>query len=158
MSEILVGLDMSPASRAALAWAADYARLTGARVRALHALVIPPEVAVAGVLGRPADPVPERNVDVAYREAVAGVWDAVHPDADWRLEFYLDDPGPMLARHSADAQLLVIGTREHVGLGRLISASVSHYCVRHAHCPIVAVPEPEHAGGRSVAVAVADRS
>ena len=43
---------------------------------------------------------------------------------------------------SKHAELLVVGTREHVGLGRLLVGSVSHYCLRHAACPVVAVPIP----------------
>ena len=34
-SEIVVGLDDSPPAKAALRWAAEYARLTGARLRAV---------------------------------------------------------------------------------------------------------------------------
>jgi hypothetical protein len=34
----------------------------------------------------------------------------------------------------------VVGTREHVGLGRLLVGSISHYCLTHATCPVVAVP------------------
>ena len=48
--------------------------------------------------------------------------------------------GEVLARLSKKAELLVVGTREHVGLGRLLVGSVSHYCLRHAACPVVAVP------------------
>ena len=40
------------------------------------------------------------------------------------------------------SRLLVVGTREHVGLGRLLTSSVSHYCLSHALCPVVAVPAP----------------
>ena len=34
----------------------------------------------------------------------------------------------------------MIGTQEHTGLGRLLVGSVSHYCLAHACCPLVAVP------------------
>jgi hypothetical protein len=34
----------------------------------------------------------------------------------------------------------VVGTREHTGWGRVLGGSVSHYCLSHAHCPVVAVP------------------
>lgn len=36
MSNILVGLDLSPSSRAALQWAAEQARLTGRRLLAVN--------------------------------------------------------------------------------------------------------------------------
>jgi nucleotide-binding universal stress UspA family protein len=35
---------------------------------------------------------------------------------------------------------LVVGTREHVGLERLVTGSVSHYRLSHAECPVAAVP------------------
>jgi len=36
MSEIVVGLDLSPSARAALHWAAEQARATGQTLRAVH--------------------------------------------------------------------------------------------------------------------------
>jgi nucleotide-binding universal stress UspA family protein len=45
-----------------------------------------------------------------------------------------------LAARSAEAALLVVGTQEHVGLARLVSGSVSRYCLSHAKCPTVIVP------------------
>ena len=66
----------------------------------------------------------------------------VSPRPDWVLQFASGDTGPVLVRQSEDARLLVLGTREHVGLGRLVSGSVSHYCLSHAVCPVVAVPAP----------------
>jgi nucleotide-binding universal stress UspA family protein len=34
----------------------------------------------------------------------------------------------------------VVGTGEHTGVRRLLEGSVSHYCLSHAACPVVAVP------------------
>jgi hypothetical protein len=72
------------------------------------------------------------------------VFEAVSPHRDWVLEFVSGYAGEVLVRRSKDAQLLVVGTREHVGLGRLLAGSVSHYCLSHAACPVVAVPAPPH--------------
>jgi nucleotide-binding universal stress UspA family protein len=76
----------------------------------------------------------------ADRAAVTAVWEAAYPKPGWRLEFYNDDPGRLLVAKSRHAELLVIGTREHVGWGRILSGSVSRYCLSHAACPVVAVP------------------
>jgi hypothetical protein len=38
--------------------------------------------------------------------------------------------------------VLVVGTHEHLGLGRVLHGSVSHYVLSHAPCPVVAVPPP----------------
>jgi hypothetical protein len=58
----------------------------------------------------------------------------------WTLGFVLDDPGPALVKRSEEAAMLVVGTHEHVGHARLVSGSVSRYCLSHAKCPTVIVP------------------
>ena len=68
------------------------------------------------------------------------MWDSVKPELGWRLQFFGDDAAPLLVRESARSAMLVIGTREHVGFGRILTGSVSHHCLSHARCPIVAVP------------------
>jgi hypothetical protein len=81
------------------------------------------------------------RVEEAYRNTVTAMWEMVQPESSWRLAFYnAGDPGRVLVAESADAVLLVIGTREHVGWGRILNGSISHYCLSHAVCPVVAVP------------------
>ena len=76
MSNILVGLDLSPSSRAALQWAAEQARLTGRRLLAINArLPIPTSLTSVGIIGTPESAIEEGNIDVAHREAVSAVWD-----------------------------------------------------------------------------------
>ena len=141
MSEIVVGLDVSQASHGALAWAANQARSTGAELRAVHALLEPALMfASVGQLSVPTSLVGDDRVEQAYRDAVTAVWETVQPEPSWRLEFYNADPRSLLVAQSERAGLLVIGTREHVGWGRILNGSVSHYCLSHATCPVVAVP------------------
>ncbi|HEY6686463.1 MAG TPA: universal stress protein [Propionibacteriaceae bacterium] len=140
MSSILVGLDLSPSGRAALQWAAQQARLTARKLVAINAVPIPPGLAPIGVLAMPETGMDESMIDPAYREAIHAVWESVLPEPGWALEFVLDDAGPALVRRSAEATLLVVGTHEHVGLARLVSGSVSRYCLSHAQCPIVIMP------------------
>ena len=143
MSEIVVGLDVSSASHAALAWAANHARTTGADLRAVHALVVPAAMfAAVGTMSVPTSQVGTDRAEEAYRNAVTAVWEMVQPEPSWRLEFYVADPFRLLVTESTDADLLVIGTREHVGWGRILNGSISHYCLSHARCPVVAVPPP----------------
>jgi nucleotide-binding universal stress UspA family protein len=138
MSEIVVGLDLSPSGRAALEWAAEQARATGQSLRAVSVINLRPDYSMA--LGGVSVPVEPSQVEAAQREAVAEAFDSVRPGLGWRLEYFAGEPGPILVAESIGASLLVVGTKEHVGLSRLISGSVSHYCLSHAHCPIVAVP------------------
>lgn len=139
MSKIIVGLDESPAAAAALRWAADYARLTGSAVHAVHAAETPYRPVFGGANGVFALN-SELRISEDYRRRIHQVWDEVGPDPSWRLEIYLGEPGPILIDESADADLLVVGTHFHVGLGRVFPGSVSHYCLTHSQVPVVAVP------------------
>ena len=51
-------------------------------------------------------------------------------------------PAEALVALSADADLLVVGSRGHGGFGELLLGSVSHAVVLHAVCPVVVVPSP----------------
>ena len=137
--EIIVGLSLSAPSKAALDWAAAQARLTGEALRAVHTVEVPPALANVGIIGSP-DLISGDSIDADYRNAITAAWDAVNPDRSWRLELYHGEPGPTLVAQSALASLLVVGTREHAGWSRLVHGSVSHYCLSHAACPVVAVP------------------
>ncbi len=147
MGEIVVGLDVSPASHAALAWAANQARTTGAELRAVHALLMPSAMfAAVGTISMPTSGVGADKAEETYRNAVTAVWEMVQPEQSWRLEFYNAEPSSLLVTESSHADLLVIGTREHVGWGRILNGSISHYCLSQARCPVVAVPPPATAG------------
>jgi nucleotide-binding universal stress UspA family protein len=142
-NEIVVGLDDSPSSKAALNWAAEQAKSVRAVLRAVHVLDWPYGISAAKTPA-PVDfkDLGHEELQDAYRQAITAVFDAISPQPDWILQFASGDTGPVLVRQSDDARLLVVGTREHVGLGRLVSGSVSHYCLSHAVCPVVAVPTP----------------
>jgi nucleotide-binding universal stress UspA family protein len=142
-NDIVVGLDNSPSSKAAVNWAAEQARSLGVALRAVHVLDWPYGLSSTGF------PAPMNYMNVSrgeiedsYREAIIAVFEAVSPLPNWILQFASGDVGHILVEQSKDARLLVVGTREHVGLRRLLSGSVSHYCLSHAVCPVVAVPAP----------------
>lgn len=155
MSKIIVGLDESPAGAAALRWAADYARLTGYSLNAVHAAELPYRPAFGGVNG-----LVTHNDDVRlsedYRRRIHQLWDEIRPDPSWRLEIYLGQPGSILTDQAADAELLVVGTHFHVGLGRIFPGSVSHFCLTHSQVPVIAVPAKASATHLSRAEAAAD--
>jgi nucleotide-binding universal stress UspA family protein len=149
MNEIVVGVDVSWSARSAVMWAAEQARATARTLRAINAVDISPAFNMELGMGTVAKPIDASAIDTAYREAVTAVFDSVHPESGWRLQFFSGEPGPVLVAESSSAALLVVGTKEHAGVTRLISGSVSHYCLSHAPCPIVAVPaEPDHSIGQ----------
>ena len=142
MSEtVVVGIDGSTSAALALAWAWDFARATGRTVRVLHAWrgVTAPVYAPRVDL--------RRDESQAAREDAEG-WMAAVVDTErsvpWRLEVVEGAPGPVLVAAAAAEEdcVLVVGTREHHGLGRVVHGSISHYVLSHADCPVVAVPPP----------------
>jgi nucleotide-binding universal stress UspA family protein len=152
MSEIVVGVDLSDAGVAALRWAAHQARLTGDSLRAIHVVTLPDAYALAGMVGTAVE-MPVESLNDSYRRALDAVWASIQPAEDWKLEYFVDDPRGVLCDASARAAMIVVGTREHTGLGRLISGSVSHYILSHARCPVVAVPVPREPGDQESSVA-----
>ncbi|HEX7187712.1 MAG TPA: universal stress protein [Actinomycetes bacterium] len=138
---VLVGLDGSTASAQALAWAWDFARATGRSVRVVHTW-----------RGDPAqvyEPLAEIRRDEerrARQEAEEWMAAAVIDDSSvrWSLEVADGPPGRRLVAAAAKEEdcVLVVGTHEHHGLGRVLHGSISHYVLSHADCPVVAVPPP----------------
>jgi nucleotide-binding universal stress UspA family protein len=137
---VVVGVDGSRSATTALRWAVDYTRLRMSALRVVHAWEIPAnqvmEAAVSEELFRTA-------ATDARARATSWVLDALGegaPAQPWSLDVVEGQPGPVLVDRSRDAALLVLGTGEHVGLRRVVSGSIGHYCLSHTRCPMVAVP------------------
>jgi nucleotide-binding universal stress UspA family protein len=142
-SAVVVAVDESASSRAALRWATKYARDIAAELQVVHVLRYDygdPVAWAPGMLGVPRT-LSADAIDLNKKRLV-NLYAAMSPEPSWSLHF-LDAPaGPEIVAFARSAQLLVVGTREHRGLERLLLGSVSHYCLSHAHCPVVAVPAP----------------
>jgi nucleotide-binding universal stress UspA family protein len=137
---IVVGVDSSSSSRAAIHWAADYARASGCGLHAVHVLGwLPPSDMFAYSMHDEVF-IDSAQLEDADRLLIQEVFDEADPDPDWDLRFVHGDPGRKLVELSRTARLLVVGAREHRGIGRLLSGSVGHYCLNHANCPVVSVP------------------
>jgi nucleotide-binding universal stress UspA family protein len=147
-STIVVAIDDSPSCRAALSWAARLARTTGWRLRAVHVLEWPVGLTEQGA-DEPAEVVhlPDSAVDPAFRHGLRRVFDEVDPPAEWELHFAEGDTAEMLVRSADEAELLVIGSREHDTSGRVLAGGISHYCISHATRPVVVVPVELLPGG-----------
>jgi nucleotide-binding universal stress UspA family protein len=136
---ILVGLDGSEPSSAALEWAAREALLRDTGLDILHAFPWP-------LLGVPLDP---RRTDawqgaerlVAQAGARAG---DILPGERVHGEVVTDSAARTLIDRSADATLIVVGTRGRGGFRELLVGSVALQVAGHAVCPVVLV----HAGWR----------
>lgn len=160
MSVIVVGVDHSPESRAALRFAFEEAQLRRAKLRLVHAWLFG-YISATGfessfpVLGG------ERNeLRGAVVAAVEATLQEVVPDAgEVEIERRVvgGTPAAVLVEASRDAELLVVGSRGRGGFSGLLLGSVSQQCAHHASCPVVIVRAPREnpgwASGRSSQVA-----
>jgi nucleotide-binding universal stress UspA family protein len=143
-NEVVVGIDDSPSAGTALLWAADYARTAGLPLRVVHAWQL--SAAASAVVGAGDAEYFEAAGADARARATRFVLDMLGGSAAeirWTLDIGEGGAGPVLVDRSRDAHLLVVGTREHTGLRRAVSGSVSHYCLSHAKVPVLAVPSPD---------------
>ena len=145
---IIVGLDDSAASRAAHRWATAYAHATGKDLCAVHVLDWPIGLNASTVKSGTRLRVPKQEIAEPYWRGIHRVFDDTSSPHGSVLQFAQGDVGDVLVRLSTHADLLVVGTREPVRGGAYLAGSVSHYCISHASCPVVTVPEllpnPQH--------------
>jgi nucleotide-binding universal stress UspA family protein len=142
-AEIVVGIDDSAASAAALRWAVAHARTTGLPLRLVHTWQIS-ATATAAIASGAGEYLEAAAADARAR-ATRWVLDTLGGDAAqarWVLEVHEASPGPVLVARGHGAALLVVGTHEHTGIRRAVTGSVSHYVLTHADVPVVAVPAP----------------
>ncbi|MFD5949148.1 universal stress protein [Streptomyces collinus] len=133
---VVVGVDGSPASHAALRWAVHHARMIGGAVEAIYVWDTP---SARGWSGPAVDP--DFDLEQA-RERFAQEVRAVFPGGQPpRLQEHLvqGDPSEALVQASEGAELLVVGRRGIGGFARAMLGSVSQRCAQHAACPVVVV-------------------
>lgn len=134
--DIVVGIDGSAASAAALSWAAAQAEATGRPLQVVHSWQLrAAEVEGAGDAFRAVATADARARATRWVQAALGT-DTTTP---WTLAIVEGPAGPALVFHSRAASLLVVGTGAHNGLRRIPRGSVSHYALSHAVPPVVAV-------------------
>jgi nucleotide-binding universal stress UspA family protein len=144
---IVVGIDGSEASKAALRWAAGQARVTGATLRVIMTWEIP-TFAYASGMAYPGDldlaAGSRRSLDKALRENVTDL-----EGVEVSSVVVEGHPAVALLEQAAEAELLVVGTRGHGAFAGMLLGSVSEHCVAHSSCPVVVVPpDAAPAGGR----------
>jgi nucleotide-binding universal stress UspA family protein len=133
---IVVGVDGSEPSRAALAWAVRQARLTGATVDAVIAWEFPVNY------GYPVPVAPGVDFGELAREVVSlAVADVSGMDEQVTItpKVVEGNAARVLLDASAGADLLVVGSRGHGGFVEALLGSVGQHCVHHATCPVVVI-------------------
>jgi nucleotide-binding universal stress UspA family protein len=142
---IVVGVDGSPASHTGLCWALARAEDTGARVRAVRCwipVVLKARgVAVTAKLVSSSLAEQQARAERELAQVVAAAWLWV-PNAVGKVvleqKVIRGSAGPTLVSEAAEAELLMVGHGHR--LIDMAHRSVSWYCLRYAHCPVVVIP------------------
>ena len=152
---IVVGVDGSEASRAALRWAMAETALRGAHLEALHAwrspmLFVPHAYAP--------DLVETGRMDDAALDFVDRELDAVGADADCGIVIEQTEveafPAHALIEASGRAQLIVVGRHGQGGFPHEVIGPKAVQVAHHAVCPVAVVPDEWNGDGRGVMVGV----
>ena len=152
IKRIVVAIDFSKPSHAALDYAIELARELDAKLQVLYA-VEPVEFSGVDVLGG-APIATQALVDEHLRQArremerlktkrLAGLSNA-------RTAVELGRPADVIvaAGGRGRSNLIVVGTHGRSGLAHLVMGSVAERVVRHADCPVLVVPSRSKRGSR----------
>jgi nucleotide-binding universal stress UspA family protein len=141
---LVVGVDGSKQSEAALRWAMTIGSQPGDTVRPI--MVCPAEDLLPGTSFalQPRGRRPAPAEEYSQAEHVASLrQDPGRPDVV--VIVTRSKPATELITASAEADLLVIGTHQRSAVGELLLGSVSRECVRYSRCPVVVItPEAAH--------------
>lgn len=139
---IVVGVDGSPQSHAAVDWAARTAMMRGSRLTLVYALTDPSAAAWLDV-PVPADYwVEQRERAADLLESAAGIARRSLPDPSTiEVEQELAPGGPVgpLVERSKAAEMVVVGSRGCGALQRMLLGSVSSGLVHRSHCPVAVI-------------------
>lgn len=136
LGPVVVGVDGSPTSEAALAFAYAAADARGVALVAVHTW-----------RDTFADPALEPLLDwdaietgegLILAERLAG-WGKKFPDVSVQRVVTRDRPAHTLVEQSTCAQLVVVGSRGRGSFTGLVLGSVSHALLHHANCPVAIV-------------------
>ena len=138
MTKIVVGVDGSDESQAALRWAYDEARQRGAELDVVHAWTYPYQGPRTGVT-EPRD-LMELDAAKALEQTMTTLQrDHTGTGVTTHAHVREGNPADVLVQESKDAELLVVGSRGRGGFASLLLGSVSTAVTHHAACPVVVV-------------------
>lgn len=126
---MVVGFDGSEGSEKALRWAAEEARIHGARVDVVRAWA-------PGEFGTD-----ETHAQIVEKQLAEDVDSLIGADPGFEMKLVAERgrPAAVLMNHAKDAQMLVVGSRGHGGFTGLMIGSVSQQVTTHANAPVVVV-------------------
>jgi nucleotide-binding universal stress UspA family protein len=150
--KILVPVDFSEPSRAALSYAAELARSFDATIDVLHVWEVPTFFPARGfVLEGVADQslidLAKSSSERALKEFVAEASKQGARIRDARSEVGTPSRTIVEFANAGGYDLIVIGTHGRTGLSHAVIGSVAERVVRHARCPVLSVRSAPAAPG-----------
>jgi len=147
---VLVGMDGSPRSDAALRWALEVGTHPGDTIRAIF--VRPRDTLLPGTSFaiQPHGRLPVRDYSPA--DHVAAIRAEIPSAPAVETTTVHGEPATELVTASADADLLIVGTHKGGAISDLVLGSVARECVRYSRCPVVVIT-PEAANRLTLSVA-----
>ncbi|MBA8824564.1 nucleotide-binding universal stress UspA family protein [Saccharopolyspora lacisalsi] len=136
-NKIVVGIDGSPSSMAALDWALGQAELTGASVEAITAWEYPAFYSWEGGAVPPREF--EGAASVTVETTVESALEKRTTSTPVQTRVVQGHSAQILLEAAEQAGLLVVGSRGHGGFVGALLGSVSHKCAHHSPCPVVIV-------------------
>ncbi len=143
--DVVVGIDGSDRSTAALSWAVREAALRGAKLAVVNGwwnAYWYPSLGFTGV------PYAVPDFQAVSEEMVREVVDAALSSASQRppeVETLSvgEPPAAALLDRAREAGLLVVGTRGRRALASAVLGSVSRQCLQHSTCAVAVIPSPD---------------
>jgi nucleotide-binding universal stress UspA family protein len=141
---VVAGVDCSAGSKAALLFALADAARRGVPVEAASAYR-PPDywLDFYAVGTEESDSVRAAALDRLRTFVAEVLQERGQPAPPVSVYVGMGSPAEVLLRRSHGADLLVVGSRGHGGLGAVLLGSTSMQCTHHATCPVTVVHSPE---------------
>lgn len=141
IKRIIVGVDGSESSQAALLWAYEEAAHHGASITVVstwHPPAMPMTPPYGNIAEQGYQTQPQADA-LALLDKFVNALDARTPAVDVRTSVEEGNPAKVLIERSQEADLLVVGSRGLGGFKGMLLGSVSQHLVGHADCPVVVV-------------------
>jgi nucleotide-binding universal stress UspA family protein len=138
---IVVGVDGSASSKAALRWAARQAQLTGTSLSIISTWDYP--TGYGWAMAWPEEVDFEADTRKALDEVILSEL-GDNSDRDITVQVIEGHPALQLEQASGHASLIVVGCRGHGEFAGMLIGSVSGFLSTHAHCPVVVIRGETH--------------